>query len=106
MNYRGRASLWLTNLTPVYLDSHICTCLFAPEGPSGNSPAIYRWEIDMSQPLRPVGTLEILNTHAVAKRFSRPSGTSMTGSNTRPSDKSLGYDQVSLRDRPIARVEF
>jgi hypothetical protein len=75
------------------------TCLFAPEGPSDNSPVIYHWVNVTSQHESPVGTIGIVATKTVSLKFSRPYGTFLDVIHPYPSDKSLGYYQVSLRDR-------
>jgi hypothetical protein len=70
--------------------------VFCPGGAIENSPAIYRWERNSARP-HPVREGR-LNPASVAS-FSRSSGT-IGLLPFPPSDKSLGYCQKSLRDKP------
>src|SRR2546428_8705804 len=73
---------------------------FVPEGRFENSPAIYRWGCGEAKNRSPVGTTEIpgwqyesaVPTGLLAARILR-----------KPSDESLGYYRLSLRDSRGAR---
>ncbi len=69
-----------------------------PVGALDRSPARSAGKRMAETPSSPVGTIE-------TAAFSRPCGTCLTRSDRVPSDKSLCYDQMSLRDKGLAQLD-
>ena len=67
-----------------------------PEGISGNSPTLQRWEIPNNRP-SPGGTTD------VGPRFSRPFGTTSFWSPP-PNVETLGFSRMSLRDTDLRGI--
>src|SRR5579862_2074103 len=74
------------------------TAAFCPGGTIENSAAVHCWEAERRKAPSPGGTAEPYR----AEGFSRPFGTSTGSGFCPPSDESLGYFQMSLRDKNIA----
>src|SRR2546425_8382968 len=68
---------------------------FVPEGRFENSPAIYRWGWGEAKKRSPVGTTEIPGWQS---KSAVPTGLLAARILRKPSDESLGYYRLSLRD--------
>src|SRR2546426_10247538 len=68
---------------------------FVPEGRFENSPAIYRWGCGEAKNRSPVGTIEIPGWQS---KSAVPTGLLAARILRKPSDESLGYYRLSLRD--------
>src|SRR3989442_13391430 len=68
---------------------------FIPEGRFENSPAIYRWGCGEAKNRSPVGTTEIPGWQS---KSAVPTGLLVARILRKPSDESLGYYRLSLRD--------
>src|SRR2546428_9510695 len=68
---------------------------FVPEGRFENTPAIYRWGWGEAKNRSPVGTTEIPGWQS---KSAVPTGLLAARILRKPSDESLGYYRLSLRD--------